>query len=345
MDFWSTTWSAVLGGVLTFILTSLPMVLSERRRWNRRPTTGDETPPAPTDDHSVDVDVSGENHGTITAKVEDNRRYKTSKKVTKVSNPPARTSPTPTSSGGGGDDDLGQGVAWVFLYIGVMLAVATVFVWAYPYLFVLLACAWGVVAGVAVAGCVQSYRVHDRWTYTATGTVIRTIAATAALIVVWVAVQHTVRGAMSLAAMNGTVVGIPDPVGAPPANPVVAFVLAGLERVKGFNAAYGLEGAGFAVTLLLSVCVVAAVLLALGRRSRVWAQVLRKQSGEKIPKKWRRSVKAFIRRTRANRLFGMVGVIAACTVAVALATGAGYDGYQYLIGMLMSSTTPTALLP
>lgn len=344
MDFWSTTWSAVLGGVLTFVLTSLPMMLSERRRRNRLPTSDDEIAPQPTDDHSIDVDVSGENHGTITSRVEDNRSYKTSKKITKISHAPSRTNPTPTAVGGG-DDVLGQGVAWVFLYVGVMLAVATVFVWAYPYLFILLSCFWGAVAGMAVAGSVQSYRVHGRWTHTATGTVIRTVAATAALIVVWVAVQRTVRGAMSLAAMNSTVLATPDPLGVPASNPIITFVLAGLERVKSFNTAYGLEGAGFAVTLLLSVCVVAAVLLALGRRTRVWAHALRKHGGEKIPKKWRRRVKLFARRSRANRFFGLAGVVAACVAAVALATGTGYDGYQNLIIMLSSSTAPTTLFP
>jgi len=335
MDFWTTTWSAVLGGVITFILTAVPMGMVERRRRAKRSRLDESAPPTASDDHSVSVDVSGQNHGPITAKVADNRSYRSSKKVKTVVNQPARP-----AQGSGSDSDTAASFGLIGVAVVGMLVLATAFVWAYSYLFIGMACALGVVLGMIAAMCRESYEATGAWSHRASGMVIRAGALSVAFIATWLVLRSTVRGVMSLEAMNRTVVAAPDAV-ASTTNPVALFLSAGFERVKTFFTVYGPAGAGFAVFLLLSLFVLVLVMLSLVRSCIDWSLFVRQHGGERLPKRLRRRAKAFGSRSPRMQVVGLIGFIAACVVAVLLATGLGFDGMTLLQnGLVPAVPTP-----
>lgn len=335
MDFWTTTWSAVLGGIITFIFTAVPMGMIERRRRSRRPRPDESAPPAASDDHSVSVDVSGQNHGPITAKVADNRSYRSSKKVKTVVNQPA-----PPAQGSGSDSDSATAFGLVVLAVVGMLVLATAFVWAYSYLFIGMACALGVVLGMVAAMCRESYQATGAWSHRASGMVIRAGALSVGFIATWLVLRSTVRGVMSLEAMNRTVFAAPEATGSS-THPVALFLSAGLERVTTFFTVYGPVGASFAVFLLLSLFMLVLVMLSLARSCMDWSLLLRQQGGERLPKRLRRRAKAFGSRSPRMQVLGLVGFIGACVVAVLLATGLGFDGMTLLQnGLVPAAPTP-----
>lgn len=337
MDFWSTTWSAVLAGVVTFVLTTVPMGIAEAARRARRPSSPAATPPAPLDDHSLGIAVAGDNSGTINTRLEDNRSFRSSKKIKKVITTPGRTAlATGAGHGGGQGDEFAYGL----LALGLLVVLATLFIWAYPFLFVIMACGLGVVLGMVVAGCRQSLHVHGVWTRRATGVVTRAVAVTVGLIVTSAVMRSTVRGLMSLEAMNHAIFASPD-APATTTNPLGAFLEAGIERVVSFFRTYGWAGAEFALSLFLSVVVIALVMLSVAITSVDWSLSLRQESGEKLRKRSRRRAKAFLRRSLTGQIWGHLWVVVFCGAAVALAAGLGFDA----LTAIKEGMTPTLAPP
>jgi hypothetical protein len=72
-----------------------------------------------------------------------------------------------------------------------------------------------------------------------------------------------------------------------------------------------------------------------------WSLFVRQHGGERLPKRLRRRAKAFGSRSPRMQAVGLIGFIAACVVAVLLATGLGFDGMTLLQnGLVPAVPTP-----
>lgn len=317
MDFWTSTWSAIVAGVVVLIITSVVTSLTRVRPPHGRPGQG-----LAASNHGIITGVNGDNNGHINSSIVDNRSYVNN-------NTTFHQSVIPNSSS---ESELENTFGKMLLYGVAALIAATVFVVAFPILPLILTVVLGVVIGYSLGAIWRSFRSRGRLDRFAKFLIIKVLIMVAASIAVWVTVRNTIRGTLGISNMAERVsVGATNPD--PEAGIPIRLLTDLTSRVSIFASEFGFAGVLFALLLLASLALLTALSLAVFQQTHTWWKLLDSEEGRTVNAKYEKRIMALSIRSNREFIIEVVVFIASGAVAWFLADGIVFDLFAGLPGL------------